>query len=123
LASWLQFAITTVFASSGFWAYWKSRGVQKNAFTSLLMGLAYNKIITDGVVYIQRGWITRGEYEDLRKYFYEPYRSLGGNGVAEEIMSRVSELPFRTDNRFADILPPTQPEEPTNVRIVARSGQ
>jgi hypothetical protein len=58
------------------------------------MGLAYHNIVDLGMLYINRGSITKDEYEDFRKYFYEPYIALGGNGVAERIMEDVKNLPF-----------------------------
>ena len=59
------------------------------------MGLAYNKAIELGITYIQRGYVTNDELEDYRKYLYEPYVELGGNGVVERIMTEVMTLPIR----------------------------
>lgn len=91
-------AITTFACSSGFWAWLQKRDTAKSATTRLLMGLAYEKITTLGMNYIERGWITNDEYEDLRKYFYEPYKEFGGNGTAERIMEEISHLPFKARN-------------------------
>jgi hypothetical protein len=59
------------------------------------MGLASDKISYLGMTYILNGSITRDEFEDLRKYLYEPYVELGGNGTAERVMIEVSKLPLR----------------------------
>lgn len=65
------------------------------------MGLAYDKIQQLGMGYIDRGWISVAEYEDFRKYLYEPYRDFGGNGVAEQVMLQVSALPMRSTREIA----------------------
>lgn len=59
------------------------------------MGLAYDKITYLGLKYIERGWISKDEYEDFRKYFYDPYTEFGGNGMADRIMSEISKLPLQ----------------------------
>lgn len=64
---------------------------------ALLMGLAQNKIVHQGMAYIERGFITTAEYQDLRKYLFEPYHTLGGNGTVERIMHAVERLPFREE--------------------------
>lgn len=93
-----------VIASSGFWAWMSKRDTTKNATTKLMMGLAYDKITFMGIKYIERGWITMDELEDFRKYFYEPYKSLGGNGVAERIMTEVDHLPFKSHSKYTEII-------------------
>jgi hypothetical protein len=67
------------------------------------MGLAYDKIITIGMGYIQRGWVSKDEYEEYLKYLVEPYKEMGGNGVADRIAKDVGALPFRTV-QFAEIV-------------------
>jgi len=87
-----------------------------------MMGLAYDKVMDKGGTYLDRGYVTRDEYEDLRKYFYEPYKALGGNGVAERIMNGVSELPIVGQSRYA-LMHRTQnrsEEFVNNVRVVTR---
>jgi hypothetical protein len=87
--------VCSVAASSGFWALLQSKIGMNDAKTRMLIGLAHDRIITLGMVYIQRGYITRDEYENLRDYLYEPYRKLGGNGSACRIMLEVDKLPIR----------------------------
>lgn len=127
METWLQTTLTSlvaVIASSGFWAYLMRRDSAKSATTRLLMGLAYEKLMDKGGSYIDRGWLTREEYEDYQKYFYEPYKALGGNGVAERIMNGVSELPIVGQSRYAMMFrtqPNRQSEEFINhVRVVSR---
>jgi hypothetical protein len=86
--------IASVGASSGFWAWFSKKSDKKSATSRLLLGLAYDRIITLGMHYIQRGWITKDEYDDFVKYLYTPYKEFGGNGLSEKIMGEVGKLPF-----------------------------
>lgn len=61
------------------------------------MGLAHDRIVYFGMKYIEKGFVTKDEYEDLIRYFYEPYIAIGGDGTAERIMSLVKMLPLTTD--------------------------
>lgn len=89
-------AVVVAFAaSSGFWAYIQKRNDKQGATTILLLGLAHDRIIALGMNYIERGWLTKDEYEDFVKYLYAPYSKFGGNGLAEKVMNEVSRLPFR----------------------------
>lgn len=96
---WLLQAVLTMLpaliASSGFWAYIHKKESKKSAGTKLLMGLAYDRISTLGMLYIHRGEITKDEYEEFVTYLYEPYREAGGNGSAVRIMDAVNQLPLR----------------------------
>lgn len=101
---WLQLALTSVAsvaASSGLWAWIQKKDSAKNATSRLLLGLAYDKIISLGMTYIERGWISRDEFEDFQNYLYQPYKDAGGNGVAERIMYDVSHLPLRSPDRYS----------------------
>ena len=104
MAPWLQTVLTilgAVLASSGFWAFIQEkdkRKAAKNKQTSveshMLIGLAHDRIIYLGMVYIERGYITQDEYENLYEYLYKPYEKLGGNGSAKRIMIEVNQLPI-----------------------------
>src|SRR6201999_4009750 len=91
----LTITVTTVFGTGGFWAYLRSRDTTQDAKTKLMMGVAYKEITTLGGSYIDRGSVTKDEYEDLYNLFYKPYSDLGGNGVCTRIMNQVERLPFR----------------------------
>lgn len=93
--------VGSVLASSGFWAYLQSRRDRKNAendansaFVDLLKGLAHDRIVSIGNRYLERGWVTKDEYEDFVKYLYEPYERVGGNGMARKVMREVENLPL-----------------------------
>lgn len=94
---WFQFLLTifsSILASSGLWAYLQKRSERKDIKTEMLVGLAHDRIMFLGMSYIERGYITHDEYENLRTYLYEPYSKLGGNGSAKRIMQEVDKLPI-----------------------------
>ena len=84
--------ILSVFSSSGLWAFIQSRRDKKDARNDLLVGLAHDRIIFLGMTYIERGEITRDEYENLHDYLYVPYQKMGGNGSAARVMAEVEKL-------------------------------
>ena len=95
---WQETIITifaSVLASSGLWAFLMKGMDKKDAKTKMLIGLGHDRIVTLGMTYIERGYITQDEFENLNKYLYEPYKKLGGNGSAEKIMAEVTKLPMR----------------------------
>ena len=63
--------------------------------TEMLKGLAHDRIMYLGMGYIERGWITQDEYENLYEYLYKPYEKMGGNGSAKRVMNEVDKLPIR----------------------------
>lgn len=83
---------STAMASSGFWAWIASRKKVHDSSSKLLLGLAHDRIVSQGMYYIQRGWITFDEYEDYMKYLCEPYMVFGGNGMAERVVEQVQKL-------------------------------
>ena len=97
MESWIQMALTVVcavIASSGFWAYIQKRSEKKDVKTQMLVGLAHDRILFLGMSYIERGSITRDEYENLYEYLYRPYEKMGGNGSAKRVMQEVNKLPI-----------------------------
>lgn len=61
------------------------------------MGLAHDRLVELGMRFIDRGMITKDEYEDYVKYLYLPYKDMGGNGTAERIKNAVDALPICND--------------------------
>ena len=86
--------ICAVIASSGFWAYIQKKNENKDVKSQMLIGLAHDRIVYLGMVYIERGYITQDEYENLHDYLYIPYEKMGGNGSAKRIMTEVNKLPI-----------------------------
>ena len=93
--SWVQMSVTifcTMLTSSGLWAFVASKQKVNDASSRLMLGLAHEAIVSQGVRYINRGYITFDEYEDFMKYLCEPYATFGGNGLAEKIIDQVKKL-------------------------------
>ena len=80
-------------ASSGLWALVGRREDKDDAERKMLVGLAHDRIVHLGMAYVERGYITQDEYENLRVYLYEPYEKMGGNGSARRVMLEVDKLP------------------------------
>ena len=100
MSHWVELIITVicaVIASSGFWAFVQSLREKKSVKMKLLMGLAHDRIMSLGKKYIDRGFVTYDEYENLHKYLYKPYSSMGGNGSAKHVMDQVDQLPIRNE--------------------------
>ena len=98
---WLQTMLTiigSVVASSGFWALIQKKIEKKDVKTVMLVGLAHDRIIYLGMSYIERGWLTCDEFENLDKYLFTPYANMGGNGSAVRIMNEVKKLPIHNVN-------------------------
>lgn len=95
---WIKMVFTivgSVLASSGFWAFLQNRKDKNDSKKELLIGLAHDRIIYLGKSYIDRGYITMDEYENLNDYLYVPYAKNGGNGSAKRVMDEVNKLPIK----------------------------
>ena len=90
--------IVAVFASGGFWAFLTAviNKVldKKNAKTQMILGLGHDRIKFHCERYIEQGWISSDDYEDLEKYLYGPYTKMGGNGTVKKLMADVEKLPI-----------------------------
>jgi hypothetical protein len=103
MEAWLEIIIavvTSVLASSGLWTFAIKVAEKKDCKTDMLMGLGHDRIIYLGMHYIERGSISKDEYENLYEYLYIPYEKMGGNGSARRIMEEVNKLPiYKADYR------------------------
>lgn len=79
---------------TGLWTYLQNRSKNNSAETQLLRGLAHDRIEYLSTKYIERGYITSEEYENLYTYLYIPYHNCGGNGTGDKLMAKVDELPM-----------------------------
>ena len=86
--------VTALLASSGLWAFLGKKLERNNSERELLVGIGYIELVFFGMQYIERGWITRDEYETLQA-LYRPYIKLGGNGSGTRIMQEIEKLPIR----------------------------
>lgn len=86
--------LTSILASSGLWAFLGTRLERNNAERELIVGIGHIELVFFGMQYIERGWITREEYETMQD-LYKPYIKLGGNGSGKKIMAEIEKLPIR----------------------------
>lgn len=102
-ADFILAIIVATLASSGLWSFVlyliQRKDKEKDALTKLMLGLAYREIMKLCLEYIERGSITKDEYEDLIKYLYDPYKELGGDGTAERLVNAVKALPIKEEKR------------------------
>lgn len=98
--------VIAALGSSGLWAFvsfvaqllvkkYEEKHGAKTAADRMLLGLGHDRIIYLCSKYMDRGYITPDEYDDLNKYLYKPYRDLGGNGTAEKLMGEINKLPIK----------------------------
>jgi len=84
--------IVAIFGSTGFWAIVQKVLENKSASRRMILGLGYDRLVHLCRKYIERGYVTLEELEDLEKYLYTPYREMGGNGTAEMLFNEVKAL-------------------------------
>lgn len=88
--------VLAVFASTGFWAFvtavWSEMQRKKSVERRALLGILHEELSTRCEKYINDKKITFDQYDDLRRYIFEPYKELGGNGTAEKLMEEVGRL-------------------------------
>ena len=89
--------VLAVLASNGLWALIGKRRDKNDVERNMLVGLAHDRIIHLGMVYVTRGYITQDEYENLNDYLYQPYEKMGGNGSAKRVMEEVKKLPIKRE--------------------------
>lgn len=97
--SWVLAIVLTLIASSGFWSiiqiFINNHIEKKSDMAKMILGLGHDRIVQSCQTYIDRGYITINEYDDLHNYLYKPYTKLGGNGSAKKMIEEVERLPFR----------------------------
>ena len=86
--------ICTGLASSGLWSYLSIKQSKHDVKAEMLIGLGHDRIRNLGLEYINRGYITTDELDNIN-YLWRPYTKLGGNGTAEQIMDKVKKLDIR----------------------------
>lgn len=99
---WAQLLIAivgSILASSGLWALILNFANKRDAKTRMLVGLGHDRVMFLAMHYIERGYITKDEYENLHDYLYKPYHDLGGNGSADRVMAEVDRLPIVNEKR------------------------
>lgn len=86
--------VVSAIGSTGLWSFIATRKKTETAERKLLVGLAHDRIIYLGMNYIERGSITKDEFENLNDYLFKPYEEAGGNGSAKRVMDEVRKLPL-----------------------------
>ena len=89
--------LSALLGGSGLWAFVKSKTDRNATEDELLLVLVRTRIIEEGERYLERGYILSGEYADFYEELYKPYKSMGGNGLAQHIFERIEKLPMLPD--------------------------
>ncbi len=107
--------ILAVIGSSGLWAFlqflltrkrmkkenlvarMEQHEKQLEMVTKMSLGALYDRAKFLGEQYIKRQTITTDEYEDYKKYIYEPYHAAGGDGTIDRIMKEIEQIPLSTE--------------------------
>lgn len=107
--------LTAILASGGLWSYLSKKQDIKYAqmekkrvqeeeerskngvMTKLLIGIAHDRLLYLTNKYLETGWISSEDYENLM-YIYEPYIKGGGNGTVKRNMEKVEKLPPKPTN-------------------------
>lgn len=85
--------IVAAISSGGFWSFLQYYREKKSGLNAMVLGLGFSQLNEECNRYIDRGYITVDELNSLTKYLYEPYKALGGNGIAEKLYNKVIQLP------------------------------
>ena len=97
--------VTSLITSQGLWNHVSQKSQKDSAESELLRGLAHTRIMSLCEKYIERGWITPEEYEDLITYLYHPYLELGGNGTVKKMVdNEINRLPIHHIKMHQDIV-------------------
>lgn len=103
MQNWIELLVTiicSVFASSGLWALIQRDRERKDAKTQMILGLGHDRIVYLCKKYIDQGYISPDEFENLNDYLYVPYIAMGGNGSAKRLMEEyVKKLPVNPPDK------------------------
>lgn len=107
--------ITAILASGGLWTFLSKQQdlklqkleqqrkadederAKNDVKTKLLVGLAHDRLIYLTNKYLEEGWVSSENFENLT-YMYEPYIEGGGNGTVKRNMEMVKELPTKPNH-------------------------
>lgn len=95
----LQTLVTIVVAligSSGVWGIFTMLIQKRNATTILLLRVAQHVLVMECHRLLEQGYMTSDEYKNITRGLYEPYKRLGGNGLAEKMLNDIAKLPIRS---------------------------
>lgn len=86
-------AVLSAFTAGGTLGFIQFLINRRDKKRDLLLGLAHDRIIFLCKAYIEQGWISPEELDDLNHYLVTPYVDNGGNGTAEALFEDVKALP------------------------------
>lgn len=86
---------------SGFFSLWQTRRKKADGVRDGIKILLYDRIKYLGKEYLERGYVTTEELEDLTTMhdIYHDPEGLNGNGFLDALMNNVSKLPLRGDSK------------------------
>ena len=87
--------VVAIISSSGVWGLFNLAIQKKSESNRLLIGIAHHLIVQESHRLLQQGYMTTDDYRNLRKGLYEPYKQIGGNGLAEKMVNDVEKLPIQ----------------------------
>lgn len=90
--------IVALIGSSGVWGVFHMLIQKKNTSSMLLMKVTQHVLIMESHRLLEQGYMTSDEYRNITKGLYEPYKLLGGNGLAEKMLNDIAKLPIRSRN-------------------------
>lgn len=94
--------IVVALLGSGLWSclleFVKSKKNKKTAEQEMILGLGHDVLCNKLQKYLDRGWISIEELEDLDTYLYQPYRRMGGNSTGERLYEEVVKLPHKKES-------------------------
>lgn len=61
------------------------------------LALSHDKLYNYCTTYLERGYVTVGELDNL-EYLFDSYKKLGGNGTGEHLYNEVKKLKVKGDN-------------------------
>lgn len=93
---WITLA-AAVIGSSGVWGFISMRMKNRDDAADMLKGIAHHMIVTEGARLLDQGHVSMAEYRNLHRGLFDPYKRLGGNGLAEKIVKEVDKLPITGD--------------------------
>lgn len=88
--------VVALIGSSGVWGIFTMLIQKRNTTTILLLRVAQHVLVTESHRLLEQGYMTSDEYKNITKGLYEPYKLLGGNGLAEKMINDIAKLPIRS---------------------------
>lgn len=90
--------VVALISSSGVWGVLSMLAQKRGTSTLLVLKLTQYVIVSEANRVLNQGYMTADDYDEIVKDLYEPYKLLGGNGLAEKMIGDISKLPLRSRN-------------------------